>query len=236
MPFSVHFRGIDELVRDLRVARKRALPHAVRNALNTAAFEAKRAWGDEVAQKFTNRNTWTAGRAIQVVKAQGTELRKLEARVGSTADFMGRQEHGGTVRGRSGHRPIPGPTAAGQASGGKRTKLVRAVNRLSAIRAAKAGKGVNRRQRNAIAIAMARRSGQKRAVLERPKGGKGLFAIGGSLRKPKARLLWDLSRRSARVPAHPTLEPALKKLTRKMEHIFMSEILAQLRRHRVLGY
>jgi hypothetical protein len=231
---KIEFRGLKKLVGDLEVARKQAFPYAQRDAVNSAAFEARRIWGDEIRKTFTTRNTFTAGRALQVEKAKG--LSRVEARVGSTAEYMGRQESGGTVSGRSGHRAIPGPTAAGQAAGGKRTRPVRMTNRLRAIKAAKSARGASRKQRNAAALAIAKRRGQKFAVLERPKGGKGIFQVGGSARKPKARLVWDVSRRSARVPPHPTLGPALVRLRPKLVGMYEEALVKQLKRHRALGY
>src|SRR3569832_2144227 len=116
MPVSVEIRGAKELAEDLKKVRETAVPYGMRNALNTAAFEARKVWQGEVRKAFTNRNTWTA-RQMAVVPATTS---RLEARVGSTAPFMGEQETGGARHG--GRKPIPAPAAAGQAPGGKRTK------------------------------------------------------------------------------------------------------------------
>ena len=94
----------------------------------------------------------------------------------------------------------------------------------------------SRKQRNAIAIAVAQRAGQKVVLLERPSGGKGLFLLGGGKRSVTTRLLWDMSRGSVHVPAAPTLERTLAAMLPKLKHIHMASILQQLQRFNVPGY
>lgn len=235
MPLSVTFKGLDEARRDLRNFAERAVPFAARNALNTLAFEARTQWQREIRGAFTLRNRFTE-RSILVTKAQGRDINRMAALVGSTAPYMGDQEQGALVRGRSGLKGIPAPAAAGQQPGGKRTRLVRAANRLGAIKVSHPTLKGDRRQRNAIALALARRKGQTVALLERPKGGKGLFRLMGGKRKVRTRLLWDFSKRAVRVPAEPTLQRTLKAVERKGEHILQASILSELRRNHVFGY
>jgi len=230
--FTVKISGAKEMISDLRRMREKAIPHALKNALTSAAFETRSIWQREVRSAFTNRNTFTAN-SIRVEQASTT---KLEATVGSTAPYMGKQETGGSVTGKGGRKPIPGPVAAGQAPGGKRVRLVRAGFRLGAIHTKHPALKGDRKQRNAIAIAVAVRSGTKRAVLERPGGGKALFIIGGRAKAPITRLLWNVSRSSVRVPATPTLELALAAVRPKMQHTLEAALLEQLRRHGIAGY
>lgn len=245
MPISVEFRGIDELIDDLRKARKRAIPHGVRNALNTAAFQGRKDWQGVIRRTFTIRNQFTE-RSIRVVQAKGTNLDRMEAFLGSVAPYMGDQEGGATVRGRRRVKAIPGPVAAGQSPGGKRTKLVRAGAKLSAINIRRI-RAKGPKQRNAIAIAMAARKRQKFVKLTRPGGGQGLFSFKGGRRtwhkshgwrvkSLQLRLLWDVSRKSVRVPPSHTLERTLRMLEPRLPHIYTASIVEQLRRARVLGY
>jgi len=221
-------------VADLRRFRERALPYAVRNALNRSAFYARGQWQQEIQSSFVLRNPFTT-RSVLYTKASGNDVRGMIAVVGSTAPYMGDQEKGATIRGHGRHKPIPGPVAAGQAPGGKRTKLVRAGNKLSAIHVQRAA-GANRRQRNAVALAVARRTGGRVALLERPNGGKGLFRLFGGKRKPQARLLWDLSRGSVKVRPEPTLQRTLKRIQPRLAEIHRDAVVEQLRRHKILGY
>lgn len=228
---TVELKGADQYVKDLKTFAKKAIPYALKEALNGAAFEARRVWGDEIRNRLTTRNQYTARTALRVEKVKGFSPRNLYSKVGSIADYMAKQEHGGTTRG-----PIPGPAAAGQAPGGKRTKPVRVPNRLRALVAAKATRGKSRAQRNAIALSIAQRKGQKHVVFERPKGGKGLFRITGSKRKVNMRLVWALGRGVSHVSQHPTLEPTLRRIGPKLDSLMSDALLKQLKFHRILGY
>lgn len=235
MPVSISWKGIDEARRDLQTFASKAVPYAARNALNTIAFEARGEWQRQIKGSFTLRNRFTE-RSILVTKAQGRDVSRMASFVGSVAPYMGDQESGATVRGKSGLKGIPAPAAAGQQPGGKRTRLVRAANRLGAINVAHPRLTGSRQQRNAIALAVARRKGQKVALLERPKGGKGLFRLMGGKRRIRTRLLWDFSKRSVRVKSEPTLQRTLSAVSRKVPHILLASTLEQLRRNRIFGY
>lgn len=234
---EIEFRGADRLLKDLRIAREKALPYAARDALNSAAFAAQAEWRDTVAREFTLRNTFTV-RSIRVDKAQGTSLRDMQAVVGSTAPYMADQEEGAIVSGRGKRKAIPGPGAAGQAAGGKRTKLVRARYKLSAISvAAPPGGGYGRRRRNAIAIAVALQRGQRFALLNRSKGnGRALFELTPRRTRVRVKLLWDVSRSSVRVSPTPTLSMSLQRVSPKLPLMCREALLRQLKRHRLLGY
>lgn len=229
-----------QALHDLEEFRRSAIPFAIRNSLNTSAFELQRIWRGEVRRTFVNRNTFTE-RSIHVVKARGADPNSMVSVVGSITDYLDEQESGGIVRGRGATKAIPAPTAAGQAAGSKRTKLVMPSRYLGAIKATRATKGPTARARNVAAILMARRKGQQFVLLERPNGGKGLFLVSGGTqrfngrrfarRSIKARLLWDLSRSSVRVPPEPTLQRSLALIEPKLEHIHLAALLEQLHRH-----
>lgn len=232
---TVDVKGIERMVSDLKKLAAKAAPFAIRNSLNASAFEARRRWADDIKRSFTLRNTFTE-RSLRVEKVKGMNPERMHSRVGSVAPYMGDQERGSTVRGRGRHKAIPAPAAAGQPPGGKRTRVVRAANKLSAIRVPRNIKGRSRQQRNAAALSMARRKGTKFALLERPKGGKGLFRVMGTQRKPKTRLLWDVSRSSVRVPATPTLKRTLSMMGPRMLELHHAALLEQLKRHHIAGY
>ena len=232
---KVEIKGLKRAVRDLQVLAAKAIPHAARNALNSMAFDARSQWQGEIQREFTLRNKYTE-RSIRVDKASGTKIGSLRSVVGSVAPYMGDQEDGATVRGRGAHKAIPGPVAAGQAAGAKRTRVVRAGRRLSAIHVKHPAPKGDRKRRNMIAMQVARRAGNKVALLERPKGGKGLFLLGGGKRKITARLLWDVSRGSVKVPPTHTLQKSLKSSNTRFAHIQYNAVIDQLRRNRVFGY
>lgn len=218
----------EKALADLEKFASRAIPFAAREALNSSAFVARKAWQQRIQTTFTLRNSFTAKRSLSVEKAKGLRVDSMVAILGSTADYMGKQERGGTTSG-----PVPGPGAAGQAAGGKRTRPVRIpVRTVNAQR----GKGRTRAQRNAVAIAKAKRSGGKAIVLDRPSGGVGLFLVQGGKRRIKLKLLWAVKRGASRLRAHPTLGPALRDIQSKLPALHHDAVLQQLRRHKVFGY
>jgi hypothetical protein len=229
MPIS-GVRGASEMVSDLVRMRIKAVPYALRNALNTAAFEARQIWQGQIRASFTNRNKYTVG-SVRVEQASVTDL---VAKTGSIADFMGTQEDGGDVKGKGGkHKAIPTNVAAGQGAGGKRTRTVRGRFYLGAIQVAHPSLSGGRRQRNAIALAVARKTGKNMVLLTRPSGAKGLFLISGGKRKLKAKLVWDVSRSSVHVHAEPTLQRTVNAVKPKLEHMMQASLQQQMERYRV---
>lgn len=216
---------------DLKTVSKRAIPYAMRDALNGFAFAARREWSDGIKRTFTTRNKFTAGRALEVEKARSLRVDSMVAVLGSKEQYLAKQEFGGVTSG-----PIPGPTAAGQPSGSRRTKPVRMGNRLKALAAAKSRGGKSRRQRNAMALSIARRRGQRHAILDRPNGEKGLFRLSGGKRRIKTRLVWALGHGPTRVKPSPTLGPAVRRTEQQLESLHRKALLKQLRLHHVFGY
>ena len=93
----------------------------------------------------------------------------------------------------------------------------------------------NRGIRNTIAIRRAQRAGQKYAFLEL-QNSRGLFKIVGGRRRPRIRMVWDLSRASVRIPPSPTLEPTVVRVRKRSVMFWRVAMLKQLRRARVFGY
>jgi hypothetical protein len=223
----VDIRGAKELLRDLKNLRQKGVPFALRNALTTAAQEARSAWQGELRKTFTLRNQYTT-RSILVVAAT---TKTLVARVGSTADYLAGQEVGKRV----GRKATPAPSAAGQAPGGKRTAVVRGRNAINKV-AVDHPSGIrgNRVQRNAVRMSVARRAGHKFVLLERPGGkGKALFALSGGRRRIALRMLWAVGRGATTMHAAPTLQRALDAVTPKLDSILKAATLAELNRFNI---
>lgn len=234
--FHLQVRNVERFQRDLQKFAHRAVPFAARNALNRSAFALRENWQGEIRRTMILRNKYTAG-SIRVEQERGLALHRMQSRTGSIADYMVTQEDGGTVRGKSGAKAIPTEVAAGQAMGSSpRTKLVRAPNKVTALPRTKRGGSRSRTARNARAIAQAFGSGGKVAFLELNGGRKGLYRVMGTKKRPRVRKLWDLSRRSVKVKANPTLERSYKRTLRAFPAIYSKSLLEQLRRHKVLGF
>lgn len=225
---KVHYRNLDRALRDLEKFKRTAVPYAARDGLNGAAFEARRVWGDTINRTFTTRNQYTARTSIRVDKAKGRRVDSMQAVVGSLAEYMGQQEQGFTTSG-----PIPGPGAAGQRAGGIRTKPVRVpVGAIDATR----GRAPTRRQRTAIALAIARRRGKKHVLLERPQGGKALFRLQGGKRRINLKLMWVVDRGGSKVKPHPTLGPTMRVMADRVPEHMQRAVVKQLKFHRIWNY
>src|SRR6476661_8835723 len=98
MTFRVEFKGLDKLMRDLKKAKATAVPYAIKTALNSQAYEARRLWHREIHDAFTLRNQFTE-RSVMVVRAAGKGA-QMQASVGSPQGYMAFQEQGGVSRGR----------------------------------------------------------------------------------------------------------------------------------------
>ena len=244
--YKADLREMKRLTAVLEDMSKRALPHAVRNSLNSSAFTGRRQWQAEITHSFVLRNKYTA-RSVRVVKAKGVRLSRMEARLGSVAPYMDRQEKGGTIRSKSKYKPIPTSAAAGQRGAVPRTKTVRRVNYMSKISLATV-RGRSRKQRNAIAIDKARR-GTKYALLEKEDGGQAIVKVTGKARKRRKsrrkrtrskakgskgnrsiRMIYDLSQGSVKVGREPTLQRTLNKIHPAMVRHHVDSLKEQIAR------
>lgn len=235
-PFiSVEWRNLKKYERELETFAKKAVPYAIKQTVNDAAFALQTEWRGEIKRTLVTRNQYTVG-AVRVEQARGLNVRTMEARTGSIAHYAERTEQGGTVRGGGRHgKAVPTAVASGQAMGANPiTRLPTRRNKTFAI-VRPGGKAKSVKARNAAAIRRA--AAQGGGVVRLIKGNKqGLFRVGGGKRRIKVKMLWDLSRKSVKTAPHPTLAPALKRVQKQMPSIMKKNLLFQLKRHRVLGY
>jgi hypothetical protein len=148
--FAIHIdrRGLEQLENNLDKFGEFALPRAVVNTLNRAAF-----YNREVAVRvtkgtFTLRNTFTT-RSIQVNKAVShRKIARIYSEMGSTQDYMAKQEEGFQEKA-SGPHGIAIPTAAAaDQQGQERTRPIRRKNYLANIRINKVG--IRMRSNNSV--------------------------------------------------------------------------------------
>ena len=234
MRTTIELRNARRFESDLKLFAAKAIPYANRDTLNDAAFSGRKAWIRDAQNSFTIRNTWTT-RQMQVVKVKGNDIHFQKAILGSRASYMADAEHGVTQRakGKQG-LPIPTPAAAGQVGASKRTKPVASRNYLARLRMRRSRRG-SQAQRNASAIAMAKRSGRGAAFLETSRF-KGIVRVTGGKRKTKLRTIYDLSRKSTRTAPEPTLQRTVATIRQQMPAMYMHNVIKQLKRNRVLGY
>jgi hypothetical protein len=233
-PINVTLQGVDDMQRELERIAKRSVPFAARETVNNLAWEGRTTWQQEMRESLTLRNKFTERRAL-VVPTRGLRISTMEATLGHTEPYMGLLETGGRQKANKVFRAIPTETAAGQAKGslmGGRKSLVRASLMLKKFGtlALKGATSRNRKSNNARAVRGALRSGQRIALLDMGKGGKGIYRIKGSKRKPEILKLYDLTRRSTKVPRIPTLARTLKRTLLRGPAIAYAALEKQLMR------
>jgi hypothetical protein len=234
---KVELKGYDKLRSDLDRFAKRAFPYAVRDTLTGSAFALQKSWREDVRRSFTLRNRFTE-QAIRVDKARGTDVSAMQATTGTVAPYMRDQEEGNEVKGKGKHKAIPTAIAAGQGQGAKRTRMVRTGLRLQAVNIPPRTVPIRgKRRQNAVLMAIAIRKGERFALLNRIKGkGRAVFEVKGGKRSGRARMVWDMSKGSVKVPREPTLERSINASQRGFEQAQYRAVIKQLQRNKVLGY
>ena len=223
--FNIDNPDIKRLERDLKEYNKVAHPIAVQRTLNDLAFGASKIAKADLDKRMVTRNTWTK-RSIRVDKVARTlNIRAMVAVIGSTEDYMERQEFGGMADSKS----ITTPTASNEGLNARpRRKLATRANKMQSIRLKQRGLRGNKRQRNAIAIAQAVKSGDRFVYLELQRR-KGIFRIKGK-RNLQIRMVHDLSFEKTRTPKNPWLKPAYEEAVRMLPAFYADQLRAQARR------
>lgn len=218
----------------LEIINHKAIPFAVRNTLNVAAFETQKEARAGIGKKMILRNKFTT-RSILVNKVKGLRAGAMQSSVGSTQSYMVDQEFGGTRR-KNGKRGVP--LATGYASGegdisSPRKRLPRLANTLRRIRLTRrSNKGKTRRQRNLITVRQAAKSSNRFIFLNTGRS-KGIYRVLGGKRKPRIKMVFNLSHESVRIPRNPWLAPAVAKVTKKIANIHFRSLRFQLNRLRL---
>lgn len=226
---KVDLSQFDELSKVLTKVAPKGVAYAARNALNSAAFEGRKAWTARAASDLTLRNSFTT-RSMRVEKATGSKVASMQSHLGSVTDYMGIQEGGGSESGKTGNKPIPTSAAAGQGQKKRpRTKQVQTKNWMQALKVAAKPMGSNRRYRNMLAIAAAA-AGNGIAFLELRNNRRGLFRVVGRKRGLKITMLWDLSRPEVHLKGTHTLEHALTDAAPKIQKVTREAVFEQVRR------
>lgn len=226
----VDLKELKKLEKHLEKLKKKALPYATKDTVNSMAFEAQRVWKQALPQKATLRNAYTQS-SIRVDQAKSLDISTQQAVVGSIAKHVALLERGQKFRGRKKHG-APVPTLA--ARGGQKANLVRKPNSLAAIKFKRAN-GRTRSQKNAVAVSQARKQGKGFAFLESSKGTKGIFAI-GKTKRSKLKKLWDLSKKSIKSAPRPTMPMAASAARARGPGFYREALIRQLKFHRIMGY
>jgi hypothetical protein len=228
--FDIDDKDVKRLERELKTFAKRALPFATKNTLNRAAFDTQRESKEIIERKMITRNRFTLS-SIRVDQARTLVIRNQSATVGSIADYMEDQEFG-TTKASKGKEGVSIATgyAAGQEGQRQRTRLPRKPNRMQSIQLQRRRKkGATRRQQNFIAIKQAAESGRKFVFLDLGRR-RGIFRVVGGKRKPRIKMVHDMTKRSVIIPRNPWLSPAVAATSRRIAGFYADSLRFQLKR------
>jgi hypothetical protein len=223
---EIDVRQVRNLEHSLDQLNDRGIAFAQRNAINDMAFATMRESKDKIREDFINRDRWTVN-SIRVDRALST---RDSSEVGSTERYMAHQEFGHTS---TEHTQIATPAAAGESNRARvRRKVVRRANRMANISLGNRRRSQgSRAQQNIIALKEAKADGRKFVYLDRGRV-KGIYRVMGTMRKPKARMVQNMSRRVAVVPRHPWLAPSTAKVVANTPEIYHNRLQQQLDRIR----
>jgi hypothetical protein len=224
--FSIDDKNIRRLESELKTFAAKAYPFATRNTVNRAAFQARSEWQHQIDDKLVQRNKFTRN-SIRVETTRTLNVRKQAAVVGSVAPYMDETEFGGVKR----DPVIATSYSAGQGNAQPRTRLPRKANKLANIRLKRgSARGAKTKaQANFIRVKEAAASGHKYVYLDLRRG-EGIFRVLGGKRKPRIRMVHDLSRKSVQIPATPTLAPAVAAARKATPLLYRAALTEQLRR------
>ncbi len=229
--FGVDNRDIKKMERDLKTFASRAYPFATRKTVNDAAFQTQRIARVDVQRDMVNRNRFTV-QSIQVDQARTLQISRQEATVGSVADYMEDQEFG-AVKSKGGKEGVAIATSysAGQGENAQpRTRLPRKPNKMANIQLQRRRKkGTSRKQQNLIAIKQAAETGRKYVFLDLGRR-KGIFKVTGGKRRPKIKMVHDMTKQSVVIPKNPWLKPAFDETSRMLPAFYADALRFQLRR------
>lgn len=237
---EIDLSQVAEFEADLRVFARSALPFAVKDTLNKAAYEGQYRSRNNIKSGMINRNKWTQN-SVKINRAHGNDVDEMRSKVGSLNPYMKDQEEGGT-RSESEGVPIARGYAAGQQGANVRTKVVRKGNRLNNILLASRAsprRARNKRQEILFKAQDAVTSGKRFFYHEFSDRKKGIYRVVGGRRSfkrglpkgAKIRTVYDMSHNSTTVRPTHWLSDAVASVKEDMPRIYFHSLVQQLHRH-----
>jgi len=232
--FGVDDKELVAMEKALGQLNKVGIPIATRRTLNDTAKEARPLTQEAARQNMILRNKYTE-RSIRFRTTKERDIDRMETAIGSTEDYMERQEFGGTVRKRGKHgHPIPTTVASNEGRGVRpRRRPVTKSKRMSNINLGRKGrpnpKGMSPRQRAFVMLQMAKRAKQKFAFLNFPNS-PGIFRIFGTKKKPKAEMVHSLKHKSVKTKRNPTISVGHERASLLIPGLWAANMAFQFKR------
>lgn len=233
-------RQIEKLEIVVKTASDRAIPFAVKDAINATARTGMQAAKREVADRFTIRNTH-AKNSISFQQTKSIDIDRMESQFGTTAEYMAKQESGFVNVGKKTGVWIPTPEAANQ-GGMTRTKPVMRGRRKANINLRKKPRKrwkTEGQQRIAEIIDVFRnRPASQRFWYGILRGNEGLWLLRGGRKTKKGgwpegmkpRLIYTTGIASTTVPKTEWMEPAGNKAISTLKDEYHKALTRQLNR------
>lgn len=224
--FEFEMTDVEKFEKKLKKISKTAIPFASKNMLNAVAFATRAESAKNLEQKMVLRNAFSK-KSLRVEKTNTLKISQQESITGSIAPYLEKQEFGYTETKKGSHGvPIATTYASGEGEKARiRRRLPRKPNKMANISIRRKAQKVS----NVDAIQHAAASGRKYVFLEL-KRSKGIFRIVGGKRKPRLKMVWDLSRPSVVAPANPWLGPATITASKQMGAIYEKSLMFQMNR------
>lgn len=219
-------RDVKRLEKTLKSIARHGGRFAMSATLNTAAFDTRKTALHIIDKKFTLRNGWTK-RSVRVNKAS---TRVLSSSVGSTEDYLRKQELGATETAAGGKGvAIPTTYASGEGENSRvRKRLPRKANNVRNVRLkGLKRKAKGRKARNVVKVKSAAASTNK-VIYMRTHRGPGLFRVVGGKRRPKVKQILDLSKKSIQIKKKPWLRPAATRHRKLIPRNYMRNLGKQV--------
>lgn len=225
---KINTRDVKRLERTLKSIAQHGAKFAMNATLNNAAFDTRKTALAVIDRKFTLRNGWTK-RSVRVNKSN---TRSLQASVGSTADYLRKQELGHTERPSGGLGvAIPTTYASGEGENSRtRKRLPRKMNKMRNVKlGGSTGRARGRKARNVVKVKQAARSTNK-VIFMKTRRGAGIFRVVGGKRRPKVKMILDLSKKSITIKKKPWLQPATTRHRKLIPPNYMLNLSKQITR------
>lgn len=151
--FKIDVREVKEFENKLRKLHKSAYPNAVRNTLDSAAFDVKQNTMPKVAKhKFIERDQRFFKANSRVEKANGWDVSRMQSIVGfvslkgtnKAVDDLEQQEYGGKIKGKS---FIPMRTARTGKSDRRKVQSKNRISKINNLVSSKNARGKNAKER-----------------------------------------------------------------------------------------
>ena len=140
------------------------------------------------------------------------------------------QEFGATKKSRYGEVAIPTSYAAGQDGQKPRKRLPRKPNKLENIPKIAKGRVKKARTKNAYAAIMTAKANKTKFIYLNLGKTKGVFRVLGTKKRPKVRMVHDMSRKRVVIPKNPWLKPSYDEAVKEVGTMYKKALLFQLQR------